>query len=130
MFTYDPTDPKGPWLVASRTDASQPFQGDLKTIDAKHAYFVRAISGVTLKVDLPTSDPVTLFIPSAIFVRKNSWTLLPVMDLSQGSFRTATKSADQYLGDNWTSAWTYDPTASPPWVELKPGPAGRCGRRR
>ena len=122
VFTYDPTDPKGPWLVASRADASQAFQGDLKTIDAKHAYFVRAVSGVTLKVDLPTPDPTDLFIPPTISVQKG-WNLIPVADIEQKTF-AATIDADAYLaGTKWARALTFDPTKSPQWVTVAPDPA-------
>lgn len=111
VFTYDPTDPKGPWLVASRSSIGETFQGDLKTIDAKHAYFVRAISPVTLKVALPTPDPLTLFIPPTIAVHKG-WNLIPVSDITQsaaGAFITT------YPGITFSRALTYDPTKSPPW---------------
>ena len=117
VFTYDPTDPKGPWLVASRSNIGEAFKGDLKTIDAKHAYFVRAISPVTLNVDLPTPDPLTLFIPPTIVVQKG-WNLIPVSDIQQGAVGTTSAG---YPGIPFSRALTYDPTKSPPWQPTAAG---------
>ena len=106
VFTYDPVDPRGPWLFASRTDISQPFAGDLTTIDARHAYFVSTTARVTLLVDIPVQSPV-LFVPPTISVR-TGWNLVPVSDITQRAFATPI-AANSYLGaTGWSRALTYD----------------------
>ena len=124
VFTYDPVDPRGPWLFASRTDISQPFAGDLTTIDARHAYFVSTTARVTLLVDIPVQSPV-LFVPPTISVR-TGWNLVPVSDITQRAFATPI-AANSYLGaTGWSRALTYDLNpltagATGPWVVVTPG---------
>ena len=125
VFTYDPSDPRGPWLFASRTDMTQPFQGDLKTIDARHAYFVRAISVVVLKVDLPIPDPLKLFIPPTLSVQLG-WNLIPVSDIRQSAAGVKIDADDYLAGDQ---------VGSGPHLRPDPSPAmaarfTRCGEQR
>jgi len=120
VFTYDASDPKGPWLVASRQDVTQPFQGDLTNIDAKHAYFVRAISDDTLDVDIPLPDPLKLFIPPTISVQKG-WNLIPVSDITQQSFDTEVA----HYATGFTRALTYNPAVSQPWTKAATFKTGR-----
>ena len=112
--------PLGPWLFARRDRKEDPFSGDLKTIDADHAYFIRSNAVVTLAVDIPVQSPV-LFVPPTIVVRAG-WNLIPVTDITQGDFGTAI-AANTYLGaTGWARALTYNSIADkPPWVPVAPG---------
>ena len=120
VFTYNPADPRGPWLFASRESADDPFTGDLETIDGNHAYFMRAVSDVTLKVDVPPTDPARPAPPKTFNVVQG-WNLVPVSDITRQAF-DSTIDADSYLtGIDWTRALTYDSNEAQPWVVVSPG---------
>ena len=120
VFTYNPADPRGPWLFASRTSVDDPFTGDLETIDGNHAYFMRAVSDVTLKVDVPPTDPARPAPPKTFNVVQG-WNLVPVSDITRQAF-DSTIGADSYLtGIDWTRALTYDSNEAQPWVVVSPG---------
>ena len=120
VFTYNPADPRGPWLFASRTSVDDPFTGDLETIDGNHAYFMRAVSDVTLKVDVPPTDP-SRPAPPKTFNVVQGWNLVPVSDITRQAF-DSTIDADSYLtGIDWTRALTYDSNEAQPWVVVSPG---------
>ena len=120
VFTYNPADPRGPWLFASRDSVDDPFTGDLETIDGNHAYFMRAVSDVTLKVDVPPTDPARPAPPKTFNVVKG-WNLVPVSDITRQAF-DSTIDADSYLtGIDWTRALTYDSNEAQPWVVVSPG---------
>ena len=108
------------WLVALRNPATGLFEGNLSTIDAKHAYWVRASVTVTLKVDIPPQGAHQLL--PTIDVKGNAWNLVPVISLlpvdktPEGS----TVDADTYFGANWTkSAFTFDRGR---WQPVVPAP--------
>ena len=101
------------WLVAQRDAESDMFEAtggisDLTSIDAQHAYWVRASASVTVEIDIPALGAQRL-LPS-IDVMGNTWNLVPVISLlplekiPQGS----TLDADNYLGTNWTRAFTFE----------------------
>ena len=120
VFTYNPNDPRGPWLFASRESVDDPFVGDLETIDGNHAYFMRAISDVELKIDVPPPDPGRPAPPKTLTVVQG-WNLVPVSDITRQAFDSKL-DADAYLtGVDWTRALTYDSLQPQPWVVVSPG---------
>ena len=102
------------WLVAQRDAESGMFEAtggisDLTSIDAQHAYFVRASASVTVGVDI--SSRGALQVPPSIEVRGNQWNLVPVISLLplEKIPVDSALDADSYLGaDNWTRAFTFD----------------------
>jgi hypothetical protein len=102
------------WLVAQRDAESGMFEAtggisDLTSIDAQHAYFVRATASVDVGVDI--SSRGALQVPPSIAVKGNQWNLVPVISLlplekiPMGS----ALDADTYLGtENWTRGFTFD----------------------
>ena len=102
------------WLVAQRDAESGMFEAtggisDLTSIDAQHAYFVRATASVDVGVDI--SSRGALQVPPSIEVRGNQWSLVPVISLLPLEKIPADSAldADSYLGaENWTRAFTFD----------------------
>ena len=102
------------WLVAQRDAESGMFEAtggisDLTSIDAQHAYFVRATASVTVGVDI--SSRGALQVPPSIAVKGNQWNLVPVISLLPLEKIPAGSvlDADSYLGtENWTRAFTFD----------------------
>ena len=102
------------WLVAQRDAESGMFEAtggisDLTSIDAQHAYFVRATASVTVGVDI--SSRGALQVPPSIAVKGNQWNLVPVISLLPLEKIPAGSvlDADGYLGtENWTRAFTFD----------------------
>ena len=102
------------WLVAQRDAESGMFQAtggisDLTSIDAQHAYFVRATASVEVGVDI--SSRGALQVPPSIAVKGNQWNLVPVISLLPLEKIPADSvlDADSYLGtENWTRAFTFD----------------------
>ena len=82
---------------------------DLTSIDAQHAYFVRASESVTVGVDISSQDALR---PSpAIRVKGNQWNLVPVLSLLPLDKITmgSALDADSYLGsETWSRALGYD----------------------
>ena len=92
----------------------------METIDGNHAYFMRAVSDVTLKVDVPPTDP-SRPAPPKTFNVVQGWNLVPVSDITRQAF-DSTIDADSYLtGIDWTRALTYDSNEAQPWVVVSPG---------
>ena len=102
------------WLVAQRDAESGMFEAtggisDLTSIDAQHAYFVRASASVTVGVDISARG--ALQVPPSIEVRGNQWNLVPVISLLplEKIPVDSALDADSYLGaKNWTKAFTFD----------------------
>ena len=118
------------WLVAQRDPDTGRFErtgspNDLWKIDAKHAYFVRAVASVTVEIDIPPLG--TQRVPPKVRVKGNRWSLVPVTSLGpiEDIPQFTEIDADDYLGENWKVAFTFGP-----------GPVGqrvarqRPGRRR
>ena len=98
-----------PWLVAVRNKDTGEFEGNLSTIDADHAYWVKANATVDVDVDIPPLGAQD--IPPTIPVKANVWNLVPVISLlpldevPQGTVL----DGDDYLGlGTWSRAWTFD----------------------
>ena len=101
------------WLVAQRSADSGMFEptggvSDLTTIDAQHAYFVRANASATVGVDI--SYRGALQVPPSIQVKGNQWNLVPVISLLPLDKVKAGSAldADSYLGADWTRGFTFD----------------------
>ena len=102
------------WRVAQRSAETGMFEptggvSDLTTIDAQHAYFVRATASARVGIDI--SYRGALQVPPSIQVKGNQWNLVPVISLlplekiPMGS----ALDADTYLGtENWTRGFTFD----------------------
>ena len=97
------------WLVALRNPTTGAFEGTLSTIDAKHAYWVRASATTTVSVEIPSQGVQDL--PPSIDVMGGQWNLVPVISLIPLEKLTAgvsTLDADAYFGTNWSRAFTFD----------------------
>ena len=119
VFTYDPGHPLGPWLVAERVGGV--FEGSLTTIDAGHAYWVRATATVTVTVSVPPQGSGEVL--PTISVTGGEWNLVPIISLlSIDQIPQGTKlNANAYLGAaGWSVAFTFDRGA---WHRIAPGVA-------
>ena len=119
VATYDRTAALGPWLVATRNPVTGLFEGTLTTIDAQHAYFMRAISFLDLRVDIPP-PPLVGQLPPTIIVRRG-WSLVPVLSLNLLSQGTELDPDLYFVGIYWSVALTFDPIGSS-WVSVSPNP--------
>ena len=106
-----------PWLVATRSLETGLFEGGLTTIDATHAYWVSAISFVSLHIEIP---PLGALDPLPTIPVPVGWSLVPVISLLPvEQIPPGTQiDADDYLGSNWTRAFVF---ASGVWTRLEPG---------
>ncbi len=101
------------WLVAQRSADTGMFDptggvSDLTTIDAQHAYFVRANASARVGVDI--SYRGALQVPPSIQVKGNQWNLIPVISLLplEKIPTGSALDADSYLGADWTRGFTFD----------------------
>ena len=100
IFTFE----KGQALVAVKNPDTGEFAGTLKTIDARHAYWVSVANQVTVSIDIPQTSQQTV-LPS-IPVKGGEWNLLPVLSLGsidsdapgEGAKFGTLIDADAYLG--------------------------------
>ena len=69
-----------PWLVAVRDQMTGEFVGDLKSIDARHAYWVKASGSSKVEIEVPQLEAQRT--PPSIFVAVGEWTLVPVISLA------------------------------------------------
>ena len=67
------------WLVALRNPTTGAFEGTLSTIDAQHAYWVRASATTTVSVEIPSQGAQQLL--PRIEVKGDQWNLVPVISL-------------------------------------------------
>ena len=101
------------WKVAQRDAETGVFEAtgtisDLTTFDAAHAYWVRSNASVTVEIEIPALGAQQI-LPS-IDVKGNQWNLVPVISLLplEKTPQDSTLDADDYLGGNWTRAFTFD----------------------
>lgn len=101
------------WLVAQRSADTGMFEptggvSDLTTIDAQHAYFVRATASARVGIDI--SYRGALQVPPSIQVKGNQWNLVPVISLLPlETIPTGSAlDADNYLGADWARGFTFD----------------------
>ena len=101
------------WLVAQRSAETGMFEptggvSDLTSVDAQHAYFVRATASVRVGVDI--SSRGALQVPPSIQVKGNQWNLVPVISLLplDSIMMGSALDADTYLGADWTRGFTFD----------------------
>ncbi len=113
VLTYDPDAPV-PWLQATRS-GTDPFNegidsgsiGVLETIDAQHAYWMRASSFVTLSVDIPAQALVGQFPPTIDVLE--GWNLVPIIDLTLPAFLSPVPADQYFSGIMWSAALTWNP---------------------
>lgn len=106
IFTRD----GGRWILAFRDDPDADFSGDLTTIDARHAYWVRSNGAPDLISILIPPLGAQQILPS-IPVTGGQWNLVPVISLLPPADTTQGTELDpnDYLGvGNWTRAFTFD----------------------
>ncbi len=103
------------WLLAFRSSPTANFEGDLTTIDAKHAYWARSNGAPTVNIPIPPLGAQQI-LPS-IPVRGNQWNLVPIISLLP-QIQGDELDPDGYLGGNWSRAFTFDSGA---WVRIVPG---------
>ena len=108
------------WLVALRNPTTGAFEGTLSTIDAQHAYWVRASATTTVSVEIPSQGAQQLL--PRIEVKGDQWNLVPVISLlplKNLAAGVTTLDADNYFGGaNWTKAFTFDRGQ---WEAVVPG---------
>jgi len=106
VFTYDPNHALGPWLMAQRV--GDVLEGSLTTIDAQHAYWVRATATVTVTVAVPPQGSGEVL--PTISVTGGEWNLVPVISLlGIDAIPQGTEvDVDVYLGSTWSVAFTFD----------------------
>ena len=121
VTTYDSA--TGLWLVAIR-DSTGDFMGNLTTIDAKHAYWMRASSFVNVTVDIPL-QALTGQLPPTLPVAKG-WNLVPIIDLTQSAFGTEIDQDAYFTGVSWSLVYTFD-TLGSTWVRIAPAPPPAAG---
>ena len=115
------------WLLALRSPVTGQFDGTLTTIDAQHAYWIRSVATVTFQIDIPPLGAQQI-LPS-VRVRPRQWNLVPIISLrplggGHNEIQNGTKlDADDYFGDNWRVAWTWDRGQ---WVSISPGATPQC----
>ena len=115
--------------VAVRNPGTGGFTGSLTTIDAQHAYWIRATNSVDVHVNIP-STAQTSVLPS-IRVMGGEWNLVPVLSLGSISDATAGEGAkagtlvdaDAYLG-NFQVAFGWDEGR---WNRIDPDPVASDG---
>ena len=107
-----------PWLVAVRDQMTGEFVGDLKSIDARHAYWVKASGSSKVEIETPQLEAQRT--PPSIFVAAGEWTLVPVISLAPiAPAGTATDSPDYiqegtefdanaYFGSDLSKAFTFE----------------------
>jgi hypothetical protein len=114
------------WMGALRFAPGEPLEGDLVTLDAAHAYFVRTDRPVTVNVNIPSQiDPdAVLPEPPSISVVGGQWNLVPVISLEDtANIPQGTElDADTYLGA-FDSAFTLSRNR---WVPIGPGTDVLC----
>ena len=103
-----------PWLFAARDPVTGEFAGDLKTIDARHAYWVKASGSSKAEIDIPQLEAQRR--PPSISIKANTWNLVPVISLDPIASDPgdneielgATFCAGSYFGANLSNAFTYE----------------------
>ena len=114
------------WMGALRFAPGEPLEGDLVTLDAAHAYFVRTNRPATVNVSIPSQiDPdAVLPEPPSISVVGGQWNLVPVISLEDtANIPQGTElDVDTYLGA-FDSAFTLSRNR---WVPIGPGADVLC----
>ena len=116
------------WLVALRNPTTGAFEGTLSTIDAQHAYWVRASATTTVSVEIPSQGAQQLL--PRIEVKGDQWNLVPVISLlplkNLAAGVTTLDAGNYFGGANWTKAFTFDRGQ---WEAVVPGPEALLGQR-
>ena len=109
---------EGPWLSARRSPETGRLEGTLRTIDAAHAYWIRAQAPTSLQIAIPPLGPHDPL--PTIPVIGGQWNLIPVLSLqpTENITQGTELDADEYLGNNWSRAFTYDRGR---WFLIVPG---------
>ena len=105
------------WLMAKRDPDTGVLEGNLKAIDAGHAYWVSAAAFSELQVNLPAP---TALDPIPTVPVEAGWSLVPVLSLLPADrlMFGSERDADDYLGASWTVSFTFDGGR---WASIRPG---------
>ena len=111
-----------PWLIAVRDPVTGEFVGDLTSIDARHAYWIKA--SATRSVEIQTPPLEAQRVPPTIPVKSGVWSLVPVISLApigsgeDGISEGTEFHVNAYFGtDNWSKAFTFDRGQ---WIGITP----------
>ena len=113
VLAYDPTDPVGPWLAATR-DAGGTWSGPLTEIRAGKGYWVDTNAFNPLSVQLRERGSGEVPPTYAVVA---GWNLLGVVAASLDSIGDGVAAKDYLASIDWSVAYTYD-TASNRWTKL------------
>ena len=117
VLSYQPADPNGPWLVATRSAGanwSDNAANTLTEVRSGKGYWIQTGAFTALKTLVPERDPSQV-LPTFPVVA--GWNLVGVVDLTLGT-TAATVTADAYLASiDWTIAYTFD-TQSNRWTKV------------
>ncbi len=117
VLSYQPADPNGPWLVATRSAGanwSDNAANTLTEVRSGKGYWIQTGAFTALKTLVPERDPSQV-LPTFPVVA--GWNLVGVVDLTLGT-TAATVTADAYLASiDWTIAYTFD-TQSNKWTKV------------
>ena len=116
VLAYDPTDPVGPWLAATR-DPGGVWSGPLTEIRQGHGYWVdtSAFTPISARLVERGSGEVP-----PTFALTAGWNLIGVVAASSDSIGDVTASS--YLASvSWSVAYTYD-TSNNSWTKITKGP--------
>ena len=99
VSTYDPMVP-GKWITSLQAGDGTFGEGQVKTIEAGLAYWIRTTSFQELEVDIPKITPGAAVTPPIISISQG-WNLIPILDVD-GDFNLA----DQTSTSNYFSGLT------------------------
>ncbi len=113
VLAYDPTDPVGPWLAATREPGGT-WSGPLTQINQGKGYWVDTSTFSPLSVQLrergsgevPPTFPVT-----------SGWNLIGVVAASNDALTESVAAKDYLASINWSVAYTYN-TGSNDWTKI------------
>ena len=126
VLTYDPLDPAGPWLVATRAPnivagivLPGKLEGTLKTIDGRHAYWIQTTTFDPIKTVLAEPDFTS---PPTAIPLVAGWNLVPVTDVQLAKIGTMILADTYFASATWTVAYHFD-SSSNKWIKVIPGDA-------
>lgn len=113
VLSYDPTDPVGPWLAATR-EAGGSWSGPLTEIRAGKGYWVDTSTFAPLSVQLEERGSGEV---PPTYALASGWNLVGVVAASLDSIGDGIAAKDYFASINWSVAYTYD-TGSNRWQKL------------
>jgi len=117
VMTYDPMGIPSAFPDATRNPSTGLLEGQLTTVDAGHAYWVKATAFVTLSVDIP---PAAFALVPATVELNARWNLIPVIDVATSAADTGKPAVTFFasLGTKFATALTWS-TESNAWIKIQ-----------